>query len=151
MKKEVIEKAIKSVQFSCSVLSDYLRPHELRHARLPYLSPTPRACSNSCQLSWSCHPTTSSSVVPFSCLQSFPASGSFPVSRFFASGSQSIGVSAAASVLLMNIQDCFPLGWTGWISLPSKGFSRVFSNTTVQKPKFFGSQLSLWSNSHMHT
>ena len=134
---------ISSVQFSCSVVSDSLRPHALRHVRLPCPSPTPGAYSNSCPLSQWCHPTVSSSVVPFSsCLQSFPASGSFPMSRFFTLGSQSIGVSASASVLPMSIQD-FPLGWTGWISLQSKGLSRVFSNITVQKHQFFGAQLSL--------
>ena len=141
-----------SVQFSCSVMSNSLRPLGLQHARPPFPSPTPRAYSNSCPLSWWCHPTISSSVVPFSSLlQSFPASGSFPMSQFFESGSQSIGVSASASVLPMNMQDWFPLGWTGWISLQSKGLSRVFSNTTVQKHQFFSSQLSLWSNSHIHT
>ena len=108
--------------------------------------------SNSCPLSQWCHSTILSSVVPFSsCLQSFQASGSFPMSQFFASGGQSIGVSASASVLPMNIQDWFPLGLTGWICLQSKGLSRVFSNTTVQKHQFFGTQLSLWSNSHIHT
>ena len=107
-------------------------------------SPTPRVYSDSFPLSQGYHPTISSSVVPFSsCLQSFPASGSFPMSQFFASGGQSIGVSASTSVFLMNIQDWSPLGWTGWISLPSKGLSRVFSNTTVQKHQFFGVQLSL--------
>jgi len=121
-----------SIQFSRSVVSDSLRPYGLQHTRLPCLSPAPRACSNSCPLSRWCHPTISSSVVPLSsCLQSFPASGSFPVSQFFPSGGQSIGVSASASVLPMNIQDWIPLGWTGWISLQSKGLSRVFSNTTV--------------------
>ena len=106
------------VQFSCSVMSDSLRPHGLQHARLSCLSPTPGAYSNSCPSSRWCHPTISSTVVPFSsCLQSFPASGSFPMSQFFTSGGQSIGVSASASVLLINIQDWFPLGWTGWISL----------------------------------
>jgi len=120
--------------------------------RLPWLSPSPGACSNSCPLSQWCRPTISSSVVPFSsCLQSFPASGSFPMSQFFASGGQSIGVSASTSVLPMNTQDWFPLGWTGWISLQSKGLSRVFSNITVQKHQFFSTQLSLWSNSHIHT
>ena len=122
--------------------------HGLQHGRLPCPSPTPRACSNSCPSSQQCHPTISSSVVPFSCyLQSFPASGSFQMSQFSASGSQSIGVSASASVLPMNIQDWFPLGLTGFISLQSKGLSRVFSNTTVQKYQFFSTQLSLWSNS----
>ena len=123
-----------SVQFSHSVLSDSLGPHELRYARPPCPSPTPRVYSNSCPLSLWCHPTVLSSVVPFSsCLQSFSASGSFPMSQFFASGGQCIGASASASVLPMNIQDWFPLGWTGRISLQSKGLSRVFSNTTVQK------------------
>ena len=117
----------------------YLRPHGLQHARLPYLSPTPVTCSNSCPLSRWCHPTISSSVIPFSsCLQSFPTSGSFPMSQFFASGGQSIRVSASASVVPMDIQDWFPLGWTGWLSLQSKGLSRVFSNTIVQKHQFFG-------------
>ena len=120
-----------------------LRPHGLQHARLPCPSPTLRTCSNSCPSSHWCHPTISSSVVPFSCLQSFPASGSFPVSQFFASGGQSIWTSASASVLPMNIQDWFPLGWTGLISLQSKGLSRVFSNTTVQEHQFFSAQLSL--------
>ena len=132
-----------SFQFSCSGVSNSLRPHELQHARLPCPSPTPQACSNSCPSSWWCHPTTSSSVVLFSSrLQSFPASGSFPRSLFFTSGGQRIGVSASASVLPMNIQDWFPLGWTGWISLQSKALSRVFSNTTVQKHQSFGTQLS---------
>ena len=141
-----------SVQFSHSVVSDSLRPHGLQHARLPCASPTPGACSNSCPSSQWCHPTISSSVVTFfSCLQSFPASGSFPVSQFFASGGQSIGVSASASVLPMNIEDWFPLGLTDWISLQSKGLSRIFSNTTVQKHQFFSTQLSSWSNSHIHT
>ena len=132
-----------SVQFSCSIVSDSLRPHGLQHARPPCSSPTPRVYSKSCPLSRWCHPTISSSVVPFSQLQSFSALGSFPVSQFFASGSQSIGVSASASVFPMNIQDWFPLGWTGWISLQSKGLSRVFSNTTVPKHQFFSAQLSL--------
>ena len=140
-----------SLQFSHSVMSDSLQPG-LQHARLPCPSPTPRACSNSCPLSQWCHPAISSSVVPFSCcLQSFPESGTFPMSQFFTSGGQSIGVSASASILLMNIQDWFPLGFTGLISLQSKGLARVFSNTTVQKHQFFGAQLSLWSNSHFHT
>ena len=135
---------ISSVQFSCTVKYDSLRPHGLQHARLPCPSPTPGACSNSCPSSQWNHPTISSSVVPFSsCLQSFPASGSFPMSQFFTSGCQSIGASASASVLPMNIQDWFPLGLAGWISLQSKGLSRVFSNTTVQKHQFFGAQLSL--------
>ena len=127
-------------------------PHGLQHARLPCPSPTPRACSNSCPSSQWCHPAISSSVVPFfSCLQSFPASGSFPVNQFFASGGQSIGASASTSVLPMNIQHWFPLGMTGLISLQSKGLSRVFSNTTVQKHQFICTQLSLYSNSHIHT
>ena len=121
-------------------MSDTLWPHGLQHARLPCPSPTPRACSNSCQLSRWCHPIISCSIVLFfSHLQSFPASGSFQMSQLFASGSQSIGVSASASVLPMNIQDWFSLGWTGWISLQSRGLSRVFSNTTVQKHQFFSS------------
>ena len=131
-------------QFSLSVMSDSLWLHGLQHARPPCPSPTPRAYLNSCPLSWWCHPTVSSFVVPFSShLQSFPASGSFPMSQLFTSGSQSTGVSASASVLTMNIQDWFPLGWTGWMSLQSKGLSRVFSNTTVQKHQFFSAQLSL--------
>ena len=130
------------VQFSHSVMSNSLWPHGLQHTRLPCPSPTPGVPSNSCPLSWWYHPTISSSVVSFSSrLQSFPASGSFQMSQFFASGSQSIGVSASSSVLPMNIQDWFPLGWTGWISLLPKGLSRVFSNTTVQKHQFFGAQL----------
>ena len=125
-----------SVHFSHSVLSDSLQHHRLQHAKLPCPSPTLGACSNSCPLSQWCHPTISSSVIPFSSsFQSFPASGSFPMSQFFASGGQSIGVSASASVLPMNIQDWFPLGWTGCISLQPKGLSKVFSNTTVQKHK----------------
>ena len=115
-------------------MSNSLQPHGLQHARLPYPSPPPRACSNSCPSSQWCHPTISSSVIPFSsCLQSFPASGSFPVSQLFASGGQRIEVSASASVLPVNVQDWFPIGWAGWISLQSKGLSRVFSSTTVQK------------------
>ena len=141
-----------SIQFSCSVMSNSLRPYELQHARPPWPSPTPRVYSNSCPLSWWCHPTISSSVIPFSsCPLSLPASGSFPMSQLFIWGGQSIGVSALASVLPMNIQDWFPLGWTGWISLQSKGLSRVFSNTTVQKHQFFNAQLSSQSNSHIHT
>ena len=137
---------------SCSVMSCSLHPHRLQHASLPCPSPTPRACSNSGPLSRWCHPAISSSVISFSsCPQSFPASGSFPMSRIFASCAQSIGASASASVLPMNIQDWYPLGWIGWISLQSKGLSRVFSNTTVQKHQFFHAQPSLWSNSHIHT
>ena len=128
-----------SVQFSRSVVSDSSRPHGQQHARLPCPSPTPGTCSNSCPLNRWCHTTISPSVVPFSsCLQSFPASGSFEMSQFFASGGQSIGVSASASVLPMNIQNWFPLGLTSWISLQSKGLWIVFSNTTVQKHQFFG-------------
>ena len=132
------------VQFSHSFVSDSLWPHELQHTRPPCPSPTPGVYSNSCPLSQWCHPTISSSVFPFSSsLQSFPASGSFPVSQFFSSGGQSIGVSASASVLPVNIQDWFLLEWIGWISLQSKGLSRIFSNTTVQKHQFFSTQLSL--------
>ena len=134
---------ISSVHFSYSVVSDSLRPHGWQHTRPPCASPTPRVYSNSCPLSRWCHPIISSSVVPFSsCLQSFPALGSFPMSQFFASGGQSIGVSASAWVLPMNIQDWSPLGGTCWTSLPSKGLPRVFSNTTVQKHQFFGTQSS---------
>ena len=123
-------------------MSNSLQPHGLQHARLPSPSPSPRACSNSCPLNQWCHPTISSSVIPFSaCLQSFPASGSFLMNWLFASGGQYIG--ASASVLPMNIQGWFPLGLTGLISLQSKGFSRVFCNTTVQKHQFFNAQLSL--------
>ena len=133
-----------SVQFSCSVVSNSLWPHGLQHARLPCPSTTPGACSDSCALSWWCCLTISSSVVPFSSrLQSFPASGSFQMNQSFASDGQSVGVSASASVLPMNNQDWSPSGWTGWISLQSKGLSRVFSNTTVQKHQFFRTRLSL--------
>ena len=138
------------LQFNRSVMSNYLWPHGPQHTRLPCPSPTPRTCSNSCPLSQWCHPTTSSSVIPFSCPQSFPASGSLPMSHLFTSGDQSIGAPASASVLPMNIQDWFPLGLTDLISLQSKGLSRIFSNTTVQKHHFFSAQLSLWSNSHVH-
>ena len=140
-----------SLQFSCSVMSDSLWPHGLQQARPPCPPPPPRACSDSCPLSQWYHPTISSFVIPFSCLQSFPSSGSFPTSQFFTSGGQSIGVSASASVLPMNIQDWFPLGLTGFISLHSKGLSRVFSNITDQIHQFFGTRPSLWSNSHIHT
>ena len=133
-----------SVQFSCSVISDSLQPHGQQHARRPCPSPAPGVYPNSCALSQWCHPTISSSVIPFSsCLQSFSASGSFQMSLLFTSGGQSIGVSASTSVLPKNTQDWFPLGWTSWISLPSKGLSKVFSNTTIQKHQFFGAQLSL--------
>ena len=137
-----------SVQFSHWVVSDYLRPQESQNARPPCASPTPGVYSNS----WWCHPAISSSVVPFtSCPQSLPASGSLPMSQLFASGGQSTGVSASASVLPMNTQDWSPLGWTDWISLQSKGLSRVFSNTTAQMHQFFSTQLSSQSNSHIHT
>ena len=137
-----------SVAQSCLTLW----PHGLQHTRPPCPSPTPGAYSNSCPLRQWCHPTISSSGTPFSfCLQSFPASGSFPMSQLFTSGGQSIGVSASTSVLPMNTQGWFPLGGTGWIFLQSKGLSRVFSNTTIQKHQFFSTQLSLYSNSHIHT
>ena len=139
---------ISSVQLVRPINS--LPPHGLQHARLPCPLPTPKAFSNSCPLSQWCHPTISSSVIPFSHLQSFPASGSFPRSQFFTSGGQRIGVSASVSFLPMNIQDWFPLGWTGLISLQSKGLSRVFSNTIVQKHQFFSAQISLWSNFYIH-
>ena len=138
--------------FTHSVVPYSLQPHGLQRPRFPCPSPSPGGCSNACPLSRWCHPTISSSVVPFSsCPHSFPASWSFPMSRFFISGGQSIGASASASVLPMNIQDWFPLGLTGLISLQSKGLSRVFSNTTVQKHQFCRAQSSLWSNSHIHT
>ena len=141
-----------SVQFSHSVMSNSLWPHGLQHSRIPCPSPTPRVYPNSCPSSQWCHPTISSSVGPFSfCLQSFPASGSFLISWLFTSGGQRIGASASTSVLPMNIQDLFPLRWTGLISSQSKGLSRVFSNTTVQKNQFFCTQLFLWSNSHIQT
>ena len=141
-----------SVQFSHSVMSDSLRPHGLQHIRPTCPSQTPKTCSNSCPSSQWYHPTISSSLVTFSlCPQSLAASGSLQMSKFFAKGGQSIGVPASASILPMNIQDWFHLGWTGLISLQSKGLSRVFSNTTVQKHQFFVTQVSLWSNSHIHT
>ena len=136
------ESAISSVQLSRSVVSNSLRPRESQHARPPCPSPTPGVYSNSCPSSQWCHPAISSSVVPSSCPQSLPASGSFPMHQLFVWGGQSTGVSASASVLPMNTQDWSPLGWTGWISLQSKGLSRVFSSTTVQKHQFFGAQLS---------
>ena len=133
-----------SVQFSRSVVSDSLQPHESQHARPACPSPTPGVYPNPCSSCRWCHPTVSSSVVPFSsCPQSFPASGSFQMSQLFASGGQSIGVSASTSVLPMNTQVWSPLGWTGWISLQSKGLSRVFSSTTVQKHQFFSAELPL--------
>ena len=135
-----------------SSVAQCVRLHGLQHTRVPCPSPTPGVYSNSCPLSRWCHTTISSSLVPFSsCLQSFPASGSFPMSQFFVSGGQIIGVSASASVLPMNIPDWFPLGWTGWTSLLSKWLWRVFSNTPVQKHQFFSAQLSSQSNSHIHT
>ena len=141
-----------SVQFNCSVMSDSLRPYESQHARPPCSSPTPGVHSNSCPSSHWCHPATSASVVLFSsCPQSLPASESFPMSQLFASGGQSTGVSALASFLPKKSQGWSPLGWTGCISLHSKGLSRVFSNTTVQKHQFFGAQPSSLSNSHIHT
>ena len=141
-----------SVKFSLSVMSDSLQPYELQHVRLPCPSPTPRVHPNSCPLSRWCHPAISFSVVPFSsCPQSLPTSESFAVSQLFAWGGQSTGVSASASFLPKNTQDWSPLEWIGWISLQSKGLSRVFSNTTVQKHQFFGVQLSSQSNSHIHT
>ena len=140
-----------SVQFSCTVVSDSLWPYEPQHARPPCPSPTPGVYSNSYPSSWWCHSTISSSVVPFSSHpQSFPASGSFQMSQLFTWGGQSIGASASIPVLPMNTQDWSPLGWTNWISSQSKGLSRVFSNNTVQKHQFFGAQLSLYSNSHIH-
>ena len=139
-----------SVQFSCSVMSDSLWPHGLEHTELPCPSLSPRVYSNSCPSSQWGHPTISSSVIPFSCLQSLPASGSFQMSQFFASGGQNTGASDPESVPPKNIQDWFPLGFTGLISLKSKGLSRVFSNITVQK-RYFSTQPSLWSNSHIHT
>ena len=140
-----------SVQFSHSVVTDSLWPHGLQYARFPCPTPTPGVYSNSCPLSQWCHPTILSSVIPFFCLQSFPASESFPRSRLFELGGQSIGASTSASVLTMTIQGWFPLGLTGLISSPSKGLSRVFSSTAVQKHQFFGAQPSLWSNSHICT
>ena len=138
--------------FNRSFTSASLRPRRLQHTRLPCPSLSLRVCTNSCPLSWWCHPTISSSVIPyFSCLQSLPTSGSFSMSWLFASGGQSIGISASASVLSMNIQGWFLLGLTGLISLQSKGLSKAFSNTTICKHWFFGTQPSLWSNSHIHT
>ena len=142
----LVTRSVQSVHFSYSVVSNSLQSHGLQHASLPYPSPASRVCSNSCPSSRWCHPTISSSVVPFSsCLQSFPASGFSPMSQLFPSGSQIIGASASAPVLPMNIQGGFPLGWTGWVFLQSKGLSRVFSNTTVQKHQFFNAQLSFFS------
>ena len=143
-----------SVQFSSVqllVVSDSLWPEELQHTSPACPSPTPRVHPNSCPLSRWCRPTISSSVVPFSCPHSFPASGSFQMSQLFASGGQSIGVSPSTSVFPINTQDWSPLGWTGWISLQSKGLSRVFSSTAVQKHQFFSAQLPSRSSSHIHT
>ena len=141
-----------SVQFSHSAMSDFLWPHGLQHARIPCPSPSPRDCSNSCPLSQWCHPTISSSVIPFSSwIQSFPASEYFPMSQFFTEDGQSIGASPSASVFPMNLPDWFPSGLFCLISLLSKGLSRVFTNTTAQKHQFFSSQPSLWSSSHIHT
>ena len=150
--KRALARHMQYLFFGHSVVFESLQPHGLWHTRLPCPSSSPGACSNSYPLSQWCHPTISFSVVPFSsCLQSFPASESFLISQLFTSGSQSIGASTSASVLLMNIQDLFPLGLTGLISLQSKWLSRVFFNITVWKHQFFGAQLSLWSNSHIHT
>ena len=141
-----------SVQFSHSVMSDSLRCHEPQHTRPPCPSPTPRVHPNPCPSSRWCHPIISSSVVPLSsCPQSFPASRYFPVSQLFTSGGQSMGVSASTPILPMNTKEWSPLGWTSWLTLQSKGLSRVLSNTTVQKHQFFSTQLSSWSNSHLHT
>ena len=141
-----------SVQFSRSIVSDSFRPHESQHTRHRCPSPTPRVYPNLCPLSRWCHLTISSSVIPFSsCFQSFSTSGSFQISQLFPSGGQNLGVSASTSVLPMNTQDWFPLGGTGWISLQTKGLSRVFPNTTIQKHQFFGAQPSSQSNSHIHT
>ena len=142
-----------SNQFSSAAQSCLTLCHPMDCSTSPYpSSPTPGVHSKSCPLRQRCHPSISSSAIPFSFLfESFPASGSFQMSQFFASGSQSTGVSVSAVVLPINIQDWFPLGWTGWISLLSKGLLRVFSNTTVQKHQFFSTQVSLWFNSHIHT
>jgi len=149
-KKQI--KYFSSVQFSCSVVSDSLPPHESQHARPPCPSPTPGVHPNSCASSQWCHPAISSSVVPFSsCPQSLPTSESFPTSQLFAWGGQSTGVSALASFLPNKSQGWSPSDWTGWIFLQSKGLSRVFSNTTLQKHQFFGAQPSSQSNSHIHT
>ena len=149
MRCTLIRHTLSSVQFCCSVVAESLRPHELQHARPPCPSPTPGVHSDSRPSSQWCHPAISSSVVPFSsCPQSLPASESFPMSQFFPSGGQSIGVSALASVLPKNTQDWSPSKWTGWISLQSKGLSRVFSNTTVQKHQFFfeaTGDIGLWA------
>ena len=146
------EDTFNSVKFSHSVMSNSLRPQELQHTRPPCPSPIPGVHSNARPSSWWCYPAISSSVVPFSsCPQSLPASESFPVSQLFTWGGQSTGVSALASFFPKNTQGWSPLEWTGWISLQAKGLSRVFSNTTVQKHQFFGTQLSSQSKSHIHT
>ena len=151
-KSSFFQAQFSSVQFSRSLVSDSLWPHELQHTRPPCPSPPPAVHPNSCPLSWWCYPAISSSVVPFSsCPQSLPASESFPISQIFTWGGQSIGVSALASVFPENTQDWSPLEWIGWISLQSKGLSRVFSNTIVQKHQFFGARLSSQSNSRIHT
>ena len=139
-----------SDQFSSSVMSNSLWPHESQHARPPCPLPTPRVYSNSCPSSWWWHPVITSCIVGFSCPQSLPASGSFPMNQLFTGGGQSTGVSASASVFPMNTQHWSPLGWTAWISLQSKGLSRVFSSTTVQKHHFFDTQLSSQPNTHIH-
>ena len=149
--KPILGRGVSSVQFSHSVVSDSLRPHCLQDIRLPCPSQTPRAFSNSYPLSQSCRPTFSSSVIQFCHFQTSPASGSFQMSQFISSGGQSIGVSALASFLPKKYQGWSPSEWTGWISLQSKGLSRVFSNITVQKHQFFGTQLSSQANSHIHT
>ena len=152
VEKKCKNSAFSSVQFSRSVVSDSLQPHESQHARPPCPSPTPGVHPHSRPSSQWCHPAISSSVIPFSsCPQSLPASESFPMSQLFAWGGQSTWVSALASFLPKKSQGWSPLEWTGWISLQSKGLSRVFSNTTVQKHQFFGTQLSSQSNSHIHT
>ena len=156
MDKEVVvhihNEIFSSVQFNLSIVPNSLQPHEPQHTRLPCPPPIPRVYQNSCPMSRWCHQTISSSVVSFSsCPQSFPLSGTFQISQLFTSGGQSIGVPASTSVLPMNIQDWSPLGCTGWTTFQSKGLSRVFSNTTVQKHQFFGVQLSSLSNSHIHT
>ena len=143
---------LEGLLFDCSVVSDSLWHHGLEHSRLPCPSLSPEVFSNSCPLSPLCHPTISTYVIPFSsCLQSFPASGSFPVGSLFTSGGQSVGISASVSVLPVDTQDWFPLGWTSLISLQSKGLSRVFSSTTIWKHQFFGAQPSLWPSSHICT
>ena len=148
----LIKSWFSSVQFSCSVVSDSLRPHETQHAKPPCASPSPGVHSDSRPLSPWCHPAISSSVILFSsCPQSLPVSESFPMSQLFTWGGQSTGVSALASVLPKKSQGWSPSEWTSWISLQSKGLSRVFSDTTVQKHQFFSAQLSLQSNSHIHT